>query len=134
MSLCLARILLIALVCSAAPRTAHAQIYSWRDGAGTLVLSNTPKDAAAVTFAVAGSRSDIRTTRKASSGRAAEYEPLVIEHAAANGVRPELVRGVIQAESAFNPLALSNKGAMGLMQLMPATANDYNVLNPYDPA
>jgi soluble lytic murein transglycosylase-like protein len=128
------RILLIAAVCVAAPRTAGAQIYTWRDSAGTLVLSNTPRDGAAVTFAVAGVRSDIRTTRKALSGRAAEYEPLVIEHASAHGVRPELVRGVIQAESAFNPLALSNKGAMGLMQLMPATASDYNVRNPYDPA
>jgi soluble lytic murein transglycosylase-like protein len=132
MSFCLFRILLIAVVCSAAPRASYAQIYSWRDSSGTLVLSNTPKNATAVTFAVAGSRSDIRSTRKALSGRAAEYEPLVIEHAAANGVRPELVRGVIQAESAFNPLARSNKGAMGLMQLMPATASDYNVRNPYD--
>src|SRR5215207_5635724 len=112
MSSSVSGILLIALVCVAAPRTAGAQIYTWRDSAGTLVLSNTPKDGATATFAVAGLRSDIRTTRKPLSGRAAEYEPLVIEHASANGVRPELVRGVIQAESAFNPLALSNKGAM----------------------
>jgi len=134
MSSRLFRILFFAVVCSAAPQAAHAQIYSWRDSSGTLVLSNTPRDGAAVTFAVAGSRSDIRTTRKALSERAAEYEPLVVAHAAAHGVRPELVRGVIQAESAFNPLALSNKGAMGLMQLMPATASDYNVHNPFDAA
>ncbi len=134
MSFSLFRIVLIALVCTAAPRAADAQIYAWRDTSGTLVLSNSPKDASAVTFAVAGAPTGIRTTRKALSRRAAEYDPLVIEHAAANGVRPELVRGVIQAESAFNPLALSNKGAMGLMQLMPATAADYNVRNPYDAA
>jgi soluble lytic murein transglycosylase-like protein len=134
MSASLFRLVLIALVCVAAPRTARAQIYTWRDSAGTLVLSNTPKDAAAVTFAVAGRRADLRTTTRPLNGRAAQYEPLVIEHASANGVRPELVRGVIQAESAFNPLALSNKGAMGLMQLMPATASDYNVRNPYDPS
>ena len=134
MSFGASRIFLIALVCIAAPRAADAQIYAWRDASGTLVLSNTPKDRTAVTFAVAGSRSDIRTTRKVLSSRAAQYEPLVIEHAAAQGVRPELVRGVIQAESAFNPFALSNKGAMGLMQLMPATASDYNVRNPYDAA
>ena len=57
------RILLIALVCAAVPLRADAQIYSWRDSSGTLVLSNTPKDASAVTFEVAGSRQDIRVTR-----------------------------------------------------------------------
>lgn len=128
------RTLGIALVCAMMPALAQAQIYSWRDSSGTLVLSNTPKNGAAVTFVVPGARSDIRSTRKPLRGRAAEFEPLVVQHALANGIRPDLVRGVIQAESAFNPLALSNKGAMGLMQLMPATANDYNVLNPYDPA
>src|SRR6188472_811384 len=98
MSFGASRIFLIALVCIAAPRAADAQIYAWRDASGTLVLSNTAKDRAAVTFAVAGSRSDIRTTRKVLNSRAAQYEPLVIEHATAQGVRPELVRGVIQAE------------------------------------
>jgi soluble lytic murein transglycosylase-like protein len=133
------RTLALALVCAAVPAVAQAQIYSWRDAGGNLVISNTPKDAAARTFEVPGVRGTIRTTRKVTDSkllnkRAAQYESLIVEHATAQGVNPDLVRGVIQAESAFNPQARSHKGAMGLMQLMPATALLYGVTNPYDPA
>ena len=49
------------------------------------------------------------------------------QHAHKNGLQPELVLAVIQAESAFNPLARSPKGALGLMQVLPSTARDYGV-------
>ncbi len=67
------------------------------------------------------------------SRRASEFEPFIVQHASTNQVRPDLVRAVIQAESAFNPQARSPKGAMGLMQLMPATAAELGVTDPYDP-
>ena len=88
-----------------------------------------------MTYAVPEAPS-FRSTRPAAPDVLARaFEPLVREHAARQGLRPDLVRAVIQVESGFNPLgATSPKGAMGLMQLMPATARELGVRNPYDPA
>jgi soluble lytic murein transglycosylase-like protein len=114
------------------PVAAHAQIYAWRDEAGNLVLSDKKKDPSARTYSVA-SAATFKTTRPLSR-RAAQYQALIDEHAALNSVSADLIRAVIQAESAFNPRARSPKGAMGLMQLMPATALEFGVIDPYDPA
>jgi hypothetical protein len=61
------------------------------------------------------------------------FGPLIDRKAAEHGVNPALVRAVIQVESNYRPSARSAKGAMGLMQLMPATARQYSVRDPYDP-
>lgn len=111
---------------------AEAQIYAWRDAAGNLVLSDRAKDPSARTYGVA-TRAAFRTTAPLSR-RAQQFQSLVEEHATLNDISADLVRAVIQAESAFNPRARSPKGAMGLMQLMPATAAEFGVVDPYDPA
>jgi soluble lytic murein transglycosylase-like protein len=65
--------------------------------------------------------------------RAGQYDS-IIEHAAVSAsVEPNLLRAVIVVESGFNSRALSKRGAMGLMQLMPATAQRFGVSNAYDP-
>ena len=61
------------------------------------------------------------------------YGEIISAMSEANGVDPMLVRALIQVESRYNPRARSSKGAMGLMQLMPQTAREYNLRNPYDP-
>lgn len=61
-------------------------------------------------------------------------EPLIAEHAENQQLDPRLVKALVQVESGYNVAALSRVGAMGLMQLMPATATSLAVANPYDPA
>jgi EAL domain-containing protein (putative c-di-GMP-specific phosphodiesterase class I)/soluble lytic murein transglycosylase-like protein len=61
------------------------------------------------------------------------YDGLIHEAAALYGVSPTLIRSVMQAESAFDPAAISRAGAMGLMQLMPDVARAFGIADPFDP-
>lgn len=62
-----------------------------------------------------------------------ELEPVIARHADSQQLDPKLVRALIQVESGYNPSAVSRKGAVGLMQLMPTTASLLAVSDPYDP-
>jgi soluble lytic murein transglycosylase-like protein len=125
---------LTALAAAGIPATAEAQIYTWRDANGTLVMSATQPLAGteARSFSVPGTDA-VRSTRRVEVRYNADYDALINSAAKAANVRPELVRAVIQVESGFDSRARSSKGAMGLMQLMPATAADLGVQNPYNP-
>ena len=111
---------------------AAAQIYTWRDANGHLVLSDRPRDGAPRAFTVPKSET-VRATRFVSPEKTALYDPLIREHAQLSGVRTDLVRAVVQVESGYNAYARSPKGALGLMQLMPATIQQFGVRNPFNP-
>ena len=126
--------LFIATLLAASSVAANAKIYTYMDAQGLrhytdvpdnnryrlLVLS--PQDRTA-----SGDRYDMQLLAKAS-----QYDS-IIEHAAVSAaVEPNLSRAVIGVESGFNSRAVSKRGAVGLMQLMPATASRFGVSNPYD--
>jgi hypothetical protein len=115
---------------------ASADIYSWRDTNGNLVLSNThrpPEGVASKSYPVSKTEG-LYATVFVSAERTRSYDDLIVQHSELNGVRTDLVRAVVQVESAYNPNARSPKGAKGLMQLMPSTILRFGVANPYNPA
>jgi soluble lytic murein transglycosylase-like protein len=117
--------------------TARADIYSYTDANGTVHFSNVPDNKRYVMV--------LRTPREKSaplgvgqSQNSAEnrqrFAPLVADAASRYQLDAALLHAVIATESAYNPRALSRKGAGGLMQLMPDTARRYGVSDMFDPA
>lgn len=137
----------LALLCALAPRPAPAQVYvgTAAQNNGAVVLSNFHSEEAptllleAAPAQPAEAADGAATTAPAVPPRApaalskAALSELVREAATQAGVSPALVHAVIAAESAFDAAAVSRKGAVGLMQLMPDTARLLGVANRYDP-
>lgn len=134
-------------VAAAAPLAAggprHASqktyIYTYLDAKGQLVINNLPpsymqgRGLRLQKVSVGMVKLAITKTEMAKVIRSPEMLAMVDEIAAANGVDTYLARAIIQAESAFNYKARSHVGALGLMQLMPSTAERFGVLDPFDP-
>jgi soluble lytic murein transglycosylase-like protein len=113
---------------------AHADIYSFVDAAGVTHFTNVPVDGRYHLLLASPPEERQETGKRANwLAKSAAFDPFIEQAARSHGVRPELVRAVIVAESAFNPNAVSNRGAVGLMQLRPATAHRYGVANAFDP-
>ncbi len=125
----------LAFLLTAQSAAAHSKIYTYVDADGVrhytdvpdnnryrlLVLS--PQDRTA-----SGDRYDAVLL-----ARAGQYDAIIEKAASSASVEPNLLRAVIVVESGFNSRAVSKRGAVGLMQLMPATATRFGVSNPYDP-
>jgi soluble lytic murein transglycosylase-like protein len=128
-------VLIAAVLLAASSAQANSKIYSYVDDQGMRHYTDVPDNnryrllvLSSQDRTSAGDRYDARLL-----ARATQYDS-IIEHAAvSSAVEPNLLRAVIVVESGFNSRALSKRGAVGLMQLMPATASRFGVSNPYDP-
>jgi soluble lytic murein transglycosylase-like protein len=119
---------------------ARADIYAFTDAAGLVHYSNVPADPRYVRIIKDADPGDRGTTnrtlltRNEIKRRAASFAELIDEAARRAQVKPALLRAVVEVESAFDPKAISRKGAQGLMQLLPQTAQRYGVRHPFDPS
>jgi len=125
---------LAAALVAGRPVDASAQLRTRIDANGVEWIVNPASGKSAAVQPAATTGDATTTARSASATRSSAYDDLIREHAAHYAVNPGLVRAVVQVESNFNPYARSPKGAMGLMQLMPATAQQFGVANPFDPS
>ena len=131
-------IFLILLTLVVAP--AYGDIYSYTDEAGVVHFSNVPDDSQYHLFLrVDSDHPQVAKTGGNHRGQSLsikrkQFSNLVGEAARENQLDPALLHAVIAAESGYNPNAVSPKGAVGLMQMMPDTGRRYGVQNLYDPA
>ena len=120
-----------ALAALAAAPAAEAQIYTRVNANGVVEATNVPDEPGfRLTYPGKGTLIHSRGFRRSYKG---EYDQHILDASAAWGVGSELIHAIIQVESEYDALAVSSKGAQGLMQLMPFTARRFGVADPFDP-
>ena len=102
-----------------------ADIYRFKDKNGVWHFTNIPSDPRYRLY--------IKTSRLKSQISIITYDEIIDKASKRFNVDPCLIKAIIKAESSFEPDAISESGAQGLMQLMPSTAKDMKVNNPFDP-
>ena len=137
------RIVLLAGAAAGAVAPAGAQIYAGTAGSGAVVLSNfQTSDTPDVVIAAPVVRAPVAAVVAApvpavaapTDLRVAQLKPLIQQIAQETSMSASLLHAVIAVESGYDAKAVSRKGAQGLMQLMPQTAQRFGVRNPMDPA
>jgi soluble lytic murein transglycosylase-like protein len=127
--------LLIAAVLSATAAEAHPKIYTYVDVDGIRHYTDVPDNNRYKLLVL--SPQDMTESGQHYDptllARATRYDSIIETAAVSAAIEPNLLRAVIVVESGFNSRAVSKRGAVGLMQLMPATATRFGVSNPFDP-
>ncbi len=116
---------------------ALATVYTFTDASGVTHFTNVPSDPRYAGMARAPHRAATYQPARTSLGYPSasdRYAPLVQKVAREHSLDQALLQAMIETESGFDPHAVSRKGAVGLMQLMPETARRYGVRDLYDPA
>ncbi len=125
----------VTAACTAAICSASPAIYEYVDAAGIAHFTDKPDSRRyeLVELTPSGLTRSGDHYDPALLARATQYDAIIEAAAESAGVEPNLLRAVIVVESGFNSRAVSKRGAVGLMQLMPATAARFGVSNRYDP-
>jgi soluble lytic murein transglycosylase-like protein len=123
-------ILILAFACD----MGHAEVYEYEDETGSIHFTNVPTDPQYKMIVPPKTSRSSREKNLQRKYQPEDFEKIIENHSIRYGMDPKLVDAVIRVESSYNPRAISMKGAQGLMQLMPETARELGVNDPFDPS